>query len=84
MKRASTSGDDSKTSSASGAISKPERIESLDIYRGFVMLLMMSLFSFEITTTGVKAMPKKRNATSESFEIPCKSKRDLNTQLYIM
>jgi len=42
MKRASTSGDDSKTSSASGAIAKPDRIESLDIYRGFVMLLMMA------------------------------------------
>jgi predicted acyltransferase len=42
MKRASTSGDDSKTSSASGDIAKLGRVESLDIYRGFVMLLMMA------------------------------------------
>jgi hypothetical protein len=39
MKTASPSGEYSSTSVA---IAKPARVESLDIYRGFVMLLMMA------------------------------------------
>lgn len=42
MKTASRSGEDRVTSSTSVAIAKPARVESLDIYRGFVMLLMMA------------------------------------------